>query len=101
MVSAMFAAAIAVATPQAVAPAALPAEDASPAMFVVRDADTTVYIFGTFHALDGRSEWFRDRVRAAFGGAPPALATVRKRAPKVITPAPSTAPAAQSSRSKL
>jgi len=66
MVSAMFAAAIAVATPQAVAHAALPAEDASPAMFVVRDADTTVYIFGTFHALDGRSEWFRDRVRAAF-----------------------------------
>ena len=68
MVSAMFAAAIAVATPQAVAHAALPAEaeDASPAMFVVRDADTTVYIFGTFHALDGRSEWFRDRVKAAF-----------------------------------
>ena len=34
-----------------------------PAMFVVRDADTTVYIFGTFHALDGQSEWFNDQVK--------------------------------------
>ena len=31
-------------------------------MFVVRDADTTVYIFGTFHALDGHSQWFGERV---------------------------------------
>ena len=43
-----------------------PAPQSSPAMFVVRDADTTVYIFGTFHALDGRGDWFRDRVRNAF-----------------------------------
>jgi uncharacterized protein YbaP (TraB family) len=35
-------------------------------MFVVRDADTTIYIFGTFHALDGHSEWFSNRVRSAF-----------------------------------
>ena len=62
MVSALLATAIAVA-----APAAQPAaNDASPAMFVVRDADTTVYIFGTFHALDGKTEWFRDRVKSAF-----------------------------------
>jgi uncharacterized protein YbaP (TraB family) len=39
---------------------------ADPAMFVVRDSDTTVYIFGTFHALDGKTEWFKDRVRSAF-----------------------------------
>jgi uncharacterized protein len=37
-----------------------------PAMFVVRDADTTIYIFGTFHALDGRSQWFGPQVRDAF-----------------------------------
>ena len=49
--------------PRAAAPQP-PAADASPAIFVVRDADTTVYIFGTFHALDGRSEWFNDRSRA-------------------------------------
>ena len=63
MVTALLAAAIAAAAPLAPAPSA--AGD-SPAMFVVRDADTTVYIFGTFHALDGRSEWFRDRVKTAF-----------------------------------
>jgi uncharacterized protein len=51
----------------AAAPVApVPAANASPAMFVVGDADTTVYIFGTFHALDGRGDWFRDRVKAAF-----------------------------------
>ncbi len=35
-------------------------------MFVVRDADTTVYMFGTFHALDGKSDWFNNGVRDAF-----------------------------------
>jgi uncharacterized protein YbaP (TraB family) len=40
--------------------------DADPALFVVRDADTTVYIFGTFHALDGQSEWFSKGVKGAF-----------------------------------
>ena len=51
----------------AAAPAAhAPDAAASPAMFVVRDADTTVYLFGTFHALDGRGDWFRDRVKNAF-----------------------------------
>ena len=39
---------------------------ASPAMFVVRDADTTIFLFGTFHALDGQSEWFDHAVRSAF-----------------------------------
>jgi uncharacterized protein YbaP (TraB family) len=48
-------------------PAAMPAvPSVQPAMFVVRDADTTVYIFGTFHALDGHSPWFENRVRDAF-----------------------------------
>ena len=42
------------------------APNADPAIFMVRDADTTVYIFGTFHALDGQSEWFNDQVRDAF-----------------------------------
>lgn len=39
---------------------------ATPAMFVIGDADTTIYLFGTFHALDGRSEWFADAVGEAF-----------------------------------
>jgi uncharacterized protein YbaP (TraB family) len=32
---------------------------------VVRDDDTTIYLFGTFHLLDGRP-WFNDEVRTAF-----------------------------------
>ncbi len=32
---------------------------------MVRDADTTIYLFGTFHLLDGRP-WFNDEVKTAF-----------------------------------
>lgn len=39
--------------------------DADPALWVVRDADTTIYLFGTFHMLDGRT-WFNDEVKTAF-----------------------------------
>ena len=39
---------------------------ATPAMWEVRDADTTIYLFGTFHTLDERTVWFGDKVRAAF-----------------------------------
>ena len=40
--------------------------DAEPAMWVVSDKDTTIYLFGTFHALDGKRDWFNDEVRSAF-----------------------------------
>ena len=39
---------------------------ASPALWEIRDADTTIYLFGTFHTLDGRTAWFDSRVRQAF-----------------------------------
>ncbi|HTU12294.1 MAG TPA: TraB/GumN family protein [Allosphingosinicella sp.] len=56
--------------PAAAAPAARPPlpgadRDADPALFVVRDEDTTIYLFGTFHLLDGRT-WFNDEVKTAF-----------------------------------
>ena len=67
MVNLLVAAALAAATPSGMSSADLaPERPSEPAMFVVRDADTTVYIFGTFHALDGRSQWFGDQVRNAF-----------------------------------
>ena len=67
MVNLLVAAALAAATPSGMTSADLaPERPSEPAMFVVRDADTTVYIFGTFHALDGRSQWFGDQVRNAF-----------------------------------
>jgi hypothetical protein len=62
MVNLLLAAALAAASP-----AASPVPPAhEPAMFVVRDSDTTIYIFGTFHALDGKDQWFGDKVRDAF-----------------------------------
>lgn len=39
---------------------------ATPALWEIRDSDTTIYLFGTFHTLDGRTAWFDDRVRDAF-----------------------------------
>src|SRR3982751_3629374 len=63
MVHLLIAAALAAATPSY---APHPAPAAAPAMFIVRDADTTIYIFGTFHALDGQSQWFGNRIRDAF-----------------------------------
>lgn len=35
-------------------------------MWMVRDDDTTIYLFGTFHALDGRTPWFEGMIRNAF-----------------------------------
>lgn len=39
---------------------------ATPALWEVRDGDTTIYLFGTFHTLDGRTVWFDRKVREAF-----------------------------------
>ena len=53
----------------AVAAPALAADavpNVSPAMWVVKDTDTTVYLFGTFHLLDGKRDWFNDEVKTAF-----------------------------------
>ena len=50
-------------------PAPAPAQaanDADPALWVVRDADTTVYLFGTVHVLKPGLTWFDEAVRAAF-----------------------------------
>ena len=63
MVNLLVAAALAAATPTS-ARFSQPADQ--PAMFVVGDADTTIYIFGTFHALDGHSQWLNPQVRNAF-----------------------------------
>lgn len=47
------------------APAATPAR---PALWVVSDHDTIVYLFGTFHALDAGTPWFQSAVKTAFEG---------------------------------
>lgn len=40
--------------------------DADPALWVVKDADTTIYLFGTMHALKPDVKWFDDAVADAF-----------------------------------
>ncbi|HEV2596649.1 MAG TPA: TraB/GumN family protein [Sphingomicrobium sp.] len=62
MVNMLVAAALASAIPTA---PQTPAPVSEPALFVVRDSDTTIYIFGTFHALDGKSQWLGADVRNA------------------------------------
>lgn len=51
--------------PPAPAPAAatIPAD---PALWVVKDKDTTIYLFGTIHALKPQLSWFDSAVRKAF-----------------------------------
>ena len=53
-------------TPPASAEAPPPAQAVHPALWVVKDSDTTIYLFGTFHALDGTTNWFKGDVKTAF-----------------------------------
>ncbi|MFD1786260.1 TraB/GumN family protein [Sphingomonas floccifaciens] len=50
---------------QAPAPAA---KDADPALWVVKDEDTTIYLFGTVHVLKPGLTWFDEAVKTAFDG---------------------------------
>ena len=38
-----------------------------PAMWAISDHDTTIFLFGTFHALDSSTDWFSPLIRAALG----------------------------------
>jgi uncharacterized protein len=49
--------------------AAAPARVATPALWVVKDADTTIYLFGTFHLLPDGLNWNRGPVKTAFESA--------------------------------
>ncbi|WP_326525885.1 TraB/GumN family protein [Sphingomonas sp.] len=41
-------------------------QDADPALWVVKDADTTIYLFGTVHVLKPGLSWFDEAVKTAF-----------------------------------
>ncbi len=41
-------------------------KDADPALWVVKDADTTIYLFGTVHVLKPGLSWFDEGIKAAF-----------------------------------
>lgn len=48
------------------AKAAVTTTDADPALWVVKDEDTTIYLFGTVHLLKPGLSWFDEAVREAF-----------------------------------
>ncbi len=57
---------LAQAAPEAAASAPEEVIHARPALWVVKDADTTIYLFGTIHLLKPGLRWFEGPVRAAF-----------------------------------
>jgi uncharacterized protein YbaP (TraB family) len=83
MIAALIAAAVA--TPAPAAPSArMQLPHARPAIWVVNDEDTIIYLFGTFHALDGKTAWFNHEVRTAFSASNElVLETLVPEAPKV------------------
>lgn len=59
----------AVRSPSSGAPPSVAARDADPALWVLRDADTTIYLFGTIHVLQPGLSWFDEAVATAFESA--------------------------------
>lgn len=54
------------AAPAAALPADPPAvSPQTPALWAISDHDTTIFLFGTFHALDASTDWFSPTIRAA------------------------------------
>lgn len=48
------------------APAPAATTDARPGLWVVKDKDTTIYLFGTVHVLKPGTNWFKGPLKAAF-----------------------------------
>jgi uncharacterized protein YbaP (TraB family) len=69
--------------------AALQPAPEHPALWVVNDNDTIIYLFGTFHALDGKSDWFEQAVKTAFSASDQLmLETLVPEPAKMPAPAP-------------
>ena len=66
-----------------------PAPADNPALWIVADADTKIYLFGTFHALDGKSNWFSEEIEQAFDSSDElVLETVIPKLPRLAPVAP-------------
>ena len=57
-----------IALPACAQPAPQAVQDADPALWVVKDKDTTIYLFGTVHVLKPGLSWFDEAVKTAFDG---------------------------------
>lgn len=61
------------------APAAA-TRDVNPAMWMVRDADTTIYLFGTVHVLRPGLNWLKDDIKTAFDASDELIVEVQESA---------------------
>lgn len=59
-------------------------EDADPALWVVKDGDTTIYLFGTVHVLKPRMHWFDEGVREAFDASDEVVLEIARPDPQAI-----------------
>ena len=62
-------------------PATVPAH---PALWKVADEDTTIYLFGTIHALPSGIDWFEGKVAAAFDESGELVTEIVKEDPKTM-----------------
>jgi uncharacterized protein YbaP (TraB family) len=67
-------------------PPAAAATDADPALWVVRDDDTTIYLFGTVHVLKPGLTWFDEAVKKAFDTSDTLLTEIQQPDPAVMQP---------------
>lgn len=67
----------------AVAPAVMP-DDADPALWVIKDEDTTIYLFGTVHILKPGMTWFDEAVKASFDASDELVVEMIKPDPAVM-----------------
>jgi len=59
-------------------------KDADPAIWVVKDADTTIYLFGTVHVLKPGLSWFDEGVKAAFDASDEVVLEMIEPAPEAM-----------------
>ncbi|HSX56350.1 MAG TPA: TraB/GumN family protein [Sphingomonas sp.] len=58
--------------------------DADPALWVVKDEDTTIYLFGTVHVLEPGTRWFDDGIRTAFDASDEVVLEIARPDPAAI-----------------
>lgn len=60
--------------------------DADPALWVVKDADTTIYLFGTVHVLKPGLSWFDEAVKTAFDASDELVLEINEPDPAAMRP---------------
>ncbi|PHR16755.1 MAG: TraB/GumN family protein [Sphingopyxis sp.] len=72
------------AVPAAEKPPAVMPDDADPALWVIKDDDTTIYLFGTVHILQPGMSWFDEAVKDSFDASDELVVEMIKPDPAVM-----------------